>query len=149
MLCCVAGKRVRILKDGQLSVMVYGANEALLWAQRIAGFQMAMRGVLGDRRRKFFWSGSVLDSVVGAILTQNVADTLSSKAFMEMASRWPAKGGAGAGALLGAGHEGVGGEQGSGGAAKGCASSVDWEAVRLADVSEVRVVIFFCSLFLK
>ena len=49
------------------------------------------RGVLGDRRRNYFWSGSVTDSVVGAFLTQNVSDALSSKAYMEVASRWPAK----------------------------------------------------------
>ena len=28
------------------------------------------RDVLGDRRRSFTWSGSIIDSVVGAFLTQ-------------------------------------------------------------------------------
>ncbi|CAO2826156.1 unnamed protein product [Amaranthus hypochondriacus] len=35
------------------------------------------------------WKGSVLDSVVGVFLTQNVCDVLSSTAYMELASRYP------------------------------------------------------------
>lgn len=31
----------------------------------------------------------MLDSIVGTFLTQNVSDTLSSKAFMTLASRFP------------------------------------------------------------
>lgn len=38
-----AEKRARILRDGQLTIIVYGANEALLWSRRIATFQQAMR----------------------------------------------------------------------------------------------------------
>lgn len=38
-----AERRARILKDGQLTMIVYGQNEALLWAKRIASFQNAMR----------------------------------------------------------------------------------------------------------
>ncbi|KDD76021.1 hypothetical protein H632_c392p0, partial [Helicosporidium sp. ATCC 50920] len=49
----------------------------------------AMRGVLGDRRRKRAWAGSVLDSLIGVLLTQNVADHLSSAAFMNLMARWP------------------------------------------------------------
>lgn len=90
------------------------------------------RGVLGERRHTFTWSGSVTDSVVGVFLTQNVADTLSSRAYMEVASRWPVK-------RLGQG--GDGGDGGSGGAASGglhdVADSVDWEAVRLAPHAEL------------
>ncbi|XP_002986643.2 protein ROS1 [Selaginella moellendorffii] len=42
--------------------------------------------------RKFSkWKGSVVDSVIGAFLTQNVSDHLSSSAFMAMASRFPVK----------------------------------------------------------
>ncbi|KNA03526.1 hypothetical protein SOVF_208340 [Spinacia oleracea] len=37
------------------------------------------------------WNGSVLDSVVGVFLTQNVSDVLSSNAYMEVASRYPIK----------------------------------------------------------
>ncbi|KAI7751356.1 hypothetical protein M8C21_023453 [Ambrosia artemisiifolia] len=44
----------------------------------------------GDRRFSQ-WKGSVLDSVVGVFLTQNVSDHLSSSAFMSLAARYPAK----------------------------------------------------------
>ncbi|GAB4822558.1 hypothetical protein N2152v2_009604 [Parachlorella kessleri] len=77
-------RRARILKEGQLTMIVYGQDEALLWAKRVATFQQAMREVLGDRRRGFTWSGSIIDSV-------NVSDFLSSKAFMELASRFPVR----------------------------------------------------------
>jgi endonuclease III len=83
-------RRARILREGQLTMIVYGADEALLWAKRVFSFQAALRGTLGDRRRNFSWYGSVLDSVVGVFLTQNVADHLSSRAYMEIVSRWPA-----------------------------------------------------------
>lgn len=49
------------------------------------------RGVLGERRfDPLQWRCSVLDSVVGAFLTQNVTDALSSKAFMTMVAQFPA-----------------------------------------------------------
>ncbi|CAM0943451.1 unnamed protein product [Alopecurus aequalis] len=35
------------------------------------------------------WGGSVIDSVVGTFLTQNVADNLSSNAFMTLAAKFP------------------------------------------------------------
>ncbi|KAK9691657.1 hypothetical protein RND81_09G210200 [Saponaria officinalis] len=35
------------------------------------------------------WNGSVLDSVVGVFLTQNVSDVLSSNAFMNLVSKYP------------------------------------------------------------
>ena len=60
-------------------------------------YSIPHRGVLGDRRRTFVWSGSVTDSVVGAFLTQNVSDALSSRAYMEVASKWPAPPAAGRG----------------------------------------------------
>ncbi|CAN0900649.1 Transcriptional activator DEMETER [Linum grandiflorum] len=45
----------------------------------------------GDRRFSK-WKGSVVDSVIGAFLTpQNVADHLSSSAFMSLAARFPLK----------------------------------------------------------
>uniref|UniRef100_A0A803M665 HhH-GPD domain-containing protein n=1 Tax=Chenopodium quinoa TaxID=63459 RepID=A0A803M665_CHEQI len=37
------------------------------------------------------WNGSVLDSVVGVFLTQNVTDVLSGSAYMELASQYPIK----------------------------------------------------------
>ena len=49
------------------------------------------RCVLGDRAYSKAWGGSVLDSVIGTFLTQNVSDQLSSKAYMTLAARFPAK----------------------------------------------------------
>ncbi len=49
---------------------------------------------MGDRRHgktAATWRSSVLDSVVGTFLTQNVSDVLSSNAFMSLRSRFPAK----------------------------------------------------------
>ncbi|KAG8389900.1 hypothetical protein BUALT_Bualt01G0027000 [Buddleja alternifolia] len=46
--------------------------------------------VIGESDRKFSqWKGSVIDSVGGAYLTQNVNDTLSSSAFMMLAAKYP------------------------------------------------------------
>lgn len=50
-----------------------------------------MRAVLGDRSLHTTWGGSVIDSVVGVFLTQNVSDVLSSMAFMALASTFPSK----------------------------------------------------------
>lgn len=36
-------KRARILRDGQLTMIVYGSIEALTWARRVAKFQNSMR----------------------------------------------------------------------------------------------------------
>lgn len=108
-------KRARIFRDGQLTMIEYGANEALTWVRRVAVFQDAMRHVLGDRRLVFKWSGSVTDSVVGAFLTQNVSDSLSSRAYMEVASRWPAPRGS---------H-------------RSTANIIDWEAVRVAPIQDL------------
>ncbi|KAI8563143.1 hypothetical protein RHMOL_Rhmol03G0089800 [Rhododendron molle] len=44
----------------------------------------------GDRRFSP-WKGSVLDSVIGVFLTQNVSDHLSSSAFMSLAAHFPLK----------------------------------------------------------
>jgi len=51
----------------------------------------ACRCVLGDRAYSKPWGGSVLDSVIGTFLTQNVSDQLSSKAYMTLAARFPAR----------------------------------------------------------
>lgn len=82
-------KRGRLLKDGQLTMIVHGADETMLWNHRVGMFRRNMRDVLGDRKKTFEWCGSVVDSVVGAFLTQNVSDSLSSRAYMELVSRWP------------------------------------------------------------
>ncbi|MCO5592507.1 hypothetical protein L7F22_046510 [Adiantum nelumboides] len=56
--------------------------------EKVESFIKKMHDVQGDR--KFSpWKGSIVDSVVGAFLTQNVSDHLSSSAFMSVASRFP------------------------------------------------------------
>ncbi|KAG6780707.1 hypothetical protein POTOM_013575 [Populus tomentosa] len=44
----------------------------------------------GDRRFKQ-WNGSVVESVVGVFLTQNVADHLSSAAYMSLVAKFPVR----------------------------------------------------------
>ncbi|CAN6238182.1 unnamed protein product [Urochloa humidicola] len=51
-------------------------------------FIAAMLDLMGPR--KFSpWGGSLIDSVVGTFLTQNVADNLSSHAFMNLSAKFP------------------------------------------------------------
>ncbi|KAL6841466.1 hypothetical protein ACP4OV_028609 [Aristida adscensionis] len=57
---------------------------------RANSFIARMRLVQGDRRFSP-WKGSVVDSVVGVFLTQNVADHLSSSAFMALAASFPSR----------------------------------------------------------
>ncbi|KAI5066887.1 hypothetical protein GOP47_0017415 [Adiantum capillus-veneris] len=66
----------------------YWEKERSLMKERVKDFILRMHGVQGDRRFSP-WKGSVLDSVVGAFLTQNVLDHLSSSAFMSIASQYP------------------------------------------------------------
>lgn len=47
--------------------------------------------MLGDRSFSKPWGGSVLDSIIGTFLTQNVTDQLSSQAYMTLAATFPAK----------------------------------------------------------
>ena len=47
------------------------------------------RAVLGDRSFDRPWGGSVVDSVIGTFLTQNVSDTLSSTAYMQLVAAFP------------------------------------------------------------
>jgi len=83
-------RKARILRDGALTLSLYGPSEAFMWQTRVHHFTSTMRSLLGDRRPvREAWRGSVLDSVVGVFLTQNVSDFLSSKAYMNLASRWP------------------------------------------------------------
>ncbi|KAK9723864.1 hypothetical protein RND81_05G030800 [Saponaria officinalis] len=65
-------------------------NERGVFRGRVDSFIARMRLVQGDRRFTP-WKGSVLDSVIGVFLTQNVSDHLSSSAFMSMAARFPLK----------------------------------------------------------
>ncbi|KAG5561921.1 hypothetical protein RHGRI_004832 [Rhododendron griersonianum] len=55
---------------------------------RVESFIAQMQRVQGDRRY-LPWKCSVVDSVVGAFLTQNVKDTSSSSAFMSLAAKYP------------------------------------------------------------
>eukprot|EP00887_Chlorella_sp_A99_P003984 scaffold11.g3984.t1 len=111
----VKKRRARIVQPGlgQLALVPYGANEALLWTRRVAAFQGALRGVLGDRRLHAAWGGSVLDS--------NVADHLSSRAYMQLAARFPLP------------RSAIGSDLHS--------SAVDWEMVRIAPVEDIAEAI--------
>ncbi|KAA8550227.1 hypothetical protein F0562_001911 [Nyssa sinensis] len=55
---------------------------------RVNSFITRMFVIQGDRHFSP-WKGSVLDSVVGVFLTQNVTDNSSSSAFMSLAARFP------------------------------------------------------------
>ncbi|KAK1425024.1 hypothetical protein QVD17_20367 [Tagetes erecta] len=63
-------------------------EERRVFRGRADSFIARMHLVQGDRRFSR-WKGSVLDSVVGVYLTQNVSDHLSSSAFMSLAARYP------------------------------------------------------------
>ncbi|KDP42755.1 hypothetical protein JCGZ_23695 [Jatropha curcas] len=65
-------------------------EEREVFRGRVNSFIARMHLVQGDRRFSP-WKGSVVDSVVGVFLTQNVSDHLSSSAFMSMAARFPLK----------------------------------------------------------
>ncbi|KAH7547786.1 hypothetical protein JRO89_XS14G0016100 [Xanthoceras sorbifolium] len=65
-------------------------EERRVFQGRADSFIARMHLVQGDRRFSK-WKGSVVDSVIGVFLTQNVSDHLSSSAFMSLASRFPIK----------------------------------------------------------
>ncbi|KAI3791823.1 hypothetical protein L2E82_05686 [Cichorium intybus] len=65
-------------------------EERRVFRGRADSFIARMHLVQGDRRFSR-WKGSVLDSVIGVFLTQNVSDHLSSSAFMSLVSRYPSK----------------------------------------------------------
>ncbi|KAL5569547.1 hypothetical protein UlMin_026122 [Ulmus minor] len=65
-------------------------NERNVFRGRVDSFIARMHLVQGDRRFSR-WKGSVVDSVIGVFLTQNVSDHLSSSAFMSLAARFPLK----------------------------------------------------------
>ncbi|KAK9051523.1 hypothetical protein SSX86_028150 [Deinandra increscens subsp. villosa] len=65
-------------------------EERRVFRGRADSFIARMHLVQGDRRFSQ-WKGSVLDSVVGVFLTQNVSDHLSSSAFMSLAAQYPLK----------------------------------------------------------
>uniref|UniRef100_A0A7N0RHQ3 HhH-GPD domain-containing protein n=1 Tax=Kalanchoe fedtschenkoi TaxID=63787 RepID=A0A7N0RHQ3_KALFE len=63
-------------------------EERKVFRGRANSFIARMHLVQGDRRFSR-WKGSVVDSVIGVFLTQNVSDHLSSSAFMSLAARFP------------------------------------------------------------
>ncbi|KAG8374157.1 hypothetical protein BUALT_Bualt11G0101600 [Buddleja alternifolia] len=63
-------------------------EERRVFNGRADSFIARMHLVQGDRQFSP-WKGSVIDSVVGVFLTQNVSDHLSSSAFMSLAARFP------------------------------------------------------------
>ncbi|XP_010278237.1 PREDICTED: transcriptional activator DEMETER-like isoform X2 [Nelumbo nucifera] len=63
-------------------------KERTIFHGRAASFIQRMHTLQGDRRFSQ-WKGSVVDSVIGVFLTQNVSDHLSSSAFMALAARFP------------------------------------------------------------
>lgn len=65
-------------------------NERRVFRGRADSFIARMHLVQGDRRFSR-WKGSVVDSVIGVFLTQNVSDHLSSSAFMSLAAKFPFK----------------------------------------------------------
>ncbi|CAN6210248.1 unnamed protein product [Urochloa humidicola] len=65
-------------------------EERKIFRGRVDSFIARMHLVQGDRRFSP-WKGSVVDSVVGVFLTQNVSDHLSSSAFMALVAKFPAK----------------------------------------------------------
>ncbi|KAF8396460.1 hypothetical protein HHK36_018082 [Tetracentron sinense] len=82
-------------KEGNESVEGTDKDKEKWWEEerkvfrgRADSFIARMHLVQGDRRFSR-WKGSVVDSVVGVFLTQNVSDHLSSSAFMSMAARFP------------------------------------------------------------
>ena len=83
-------KRARVWRGKNLDMIVYGADEKQTWASKISAFLKRARSALGNRALdRDAWGGSILDSVIGANLTQNVSDVLSSTAFMNLAARFP------------------------------------------------------------
>uniref|UniRef100_A0A2P2KM68 HhH-GPD domain-containing protein n=1 Tax=Rhizophora mucronata TaxID=61149 RepID=A0A2P2KM68_RHIMU len=65
-------------------------EERNVFRGRANSFIARMHQVQGDRRFSQ-WKGSVVDSVIGVFLTQNVSDHLSSSAFMSLAACFPLK----------------------------------------------------------
>jgi endonuclease III len=87
-----ARKLPRVWRGKDLDMIIFGRDERLEWARKTGMFLARARTALGDRRlHRDAWGGSVLDSVMGAMLTQNVSDVLSSSAIMNLAAKFPAR----------------------------------------------------------
>ncbi|KAK4431093.1 Transcriptional activator DEMETER [Sesamum alatum] len=84
-------------KEGSASAETMDTDKLKWWEDerkvfrgRVDSFIARMHLVQGDRRFSK-WKGSVVDSVIGVFLTQNVSDHLSSSAFMSLAAKFPLK----------------------------------------------------------
>ncbi|KAK1282769.1 Protein ROS1 [Acorus calamus] len=76
------------LAEGMDEEKVRWEEEREAFRKKVESFIAKVQSVQG--KRSFSpWKGSVVDSVVGAFLTQNVSDHLSSSAFMSLAARFP------------------------------------------------------------
>ncbi|KAH0695193.1 hypothetical protein KY285_022290 [Solanum tuberosum] len=62
--------------------------ERTLFHGRVISFISRMHLIQGNRQFSQ-WKGSIVDSVAGVFLAQNVADNLSSSAFMSLAAQYP------------------------------------------------------------
>ncbi|GFP84798.1 demeter-like protein 2 [Phtheirospermum japonicum] len=80
--CLKSVECVRLLSLHQQAIPVdkakYGALDKFIYAMHL---------IQGDKQLSP-WNGSVVDSVVSVLLTQNVRDGLSSQAFMNLASKF-------------------------------------------------------------
>ncbi|XP_060185106.1 protein ROS1A-like [Lycium barbarum] len=63
-------------------------KERELFCGRVISFISRMHHIQGDRQFSQ-WKGSIVDSVAGVFLTQNVSDNLSSSAYMSLAAQYP------------------------------------------------------------
>ncbi|KAL1557649.1 protein ROS1A-like isoform X2 [Salvia divinorum] len=63
-------------------------RERRLFLERLQVFLERMHVVQGNRQFSP-WKGSIVDSIVGVFLTQNVSDHLSSSAFMALVAKYP------------------------------------------------------------
>ncbi|KAJ7981114.1 transcriptional activator DEMETER-like [Quillaja saponaria] len=68
----------------------YWEEERNIYRGRVESFISRMHLILGDRTFSS-WKGSVLDSIIGVFLTQNVSDHLSSSAYLSLAAKYPVK----------------------------------------------------------
>ena len=78
----------KIWKGRQLAIQKFGHDEKRMWRDKIGEFLRKSRKTLGHRPLDVSWGGSVLDSVIGANLTQNVTDVLSSTAMLNLMAKF-------------------------------------------------------------
>ncbi|XVF82803.1 hypothetical protein PTKIN_Ptkin16aG0079200 [Pterospermum kingtungense] len=84
------GKEGEDIDDTDKEKEKWWEEQRRVFKGRVDSFIARMHLVQGDRSFSK-WKGSVVDSVIGVFLTQNVSDHLSSSAFMSLAARFPLK----------------------------------------------------------